>query len=209
MCGPSQASSPAARQNVFLRCAPQARTGRRSGPAQADGPGHVAARPAEDRGPAGDHARHRVVAAVLDLAVVGQEEVGDASEPRERLRVLRRHRLVRQVPRGHHQRPPRGLEQEVVERRVGEDQADERDCRARPRGRGWRRAVAARGRSGARPRRAARSSAASSRARARAASRSRTITANGFSSRCLRVAKPAARPRRTWRRRPGGSRRGP
>ena len=96
------------------------------GPAQADGPGHVPARPAEDRGPARDHARDRVVAAVLDLAVVGQEEVGDAAEPGERLAVLHRHRLVRQVPRGHHQRPPRGLEQQVVERRVGEDQADER-----------------------------------------------------------------------------------
>ena len=87
---------------------------------------HVPPRAAEDRRTARDHAGHRVVAAVLDLAVVGQEEVGDPGQARERLVVPRRHRLLGEVAGGHDQRPPRGLQQEVVERRVRQHQADQR-----------------------------------------------------------------------------------
>ncbi len=95
------------------------------GPTQGHRAGHVPARAAEDRGLPRDHAGHRVVATVLDLPVVREEQLGDAREPLERLRVTRRHRLLGEVAGGHDERPPRGLEQEVVQRRVGQDQAHE------------------------------------------------------------------------------------
>ena len=110
---------------MFLRWAPQAEHRAAHGPAQGDGPGHVAPRAPQHRRAPGDHPRHRVVAAVLDRAVVGQEQVGDAPQALARLLVLRRHRLLGQVPGGHHQGPAHLGEEEVVQRRVGEEQADE------------------------------------------------------------------------------------
>ena len=169
----------------------------RDRPAQRHRPRDVAARAAEDHRPPRDHARHRVVAAVLDLAVVGEEEVGDAAEPLERLVVARRHRLLREVARGHDERaarPRRAAGGAAACRRAGGRRAG---CRARPRRRG--RLPRAGAHEHDRPldaRPAARSSrGVDERQRARASSTDRTITANGFSSRFLRSRRRRTAPR--------------
>ncbi len=112
-----------------LEVGPAGEHGAPHGPAQVNGPGHVPPRAAEDRGPPRDHARDRVVAAVLDLAVVGEEEVGDAGQAGEGLAVPRRHRLLGEVAGGHDEGAPRGFQEEVVERRVGQQQAHQRVAR--------------------------------------------------------------------------------
>ena len=184
------------RQKVFLSCAPHASTGRANGRARRPARGNVAARAAQDDGPAGDDPRHRVVAARLDLAIVDQEEVGDAAEPLERLVVAIGDRLLGEVARGHHQGPVQ------LARAAGGGAActaasgRPAGCAAPPRPRD-------RPARGARTSTIGRSTEVSSRALRlrhvgdlRAAARSRTITANGFSSRRLR-----SRRRRTAARR--------
>ena len=115
-CGPSQAPSPRARQNVFLSSAPQPSVGRGTGSGKRDRSRHVAARPAQYQGRAGEDARHRVVAGRRDVAVVHEEEVGESAQPRERLLVAVRERFVGEVARRHHERDAGRLEQQVVQR---------------------------------------------------------------------------------------------
>ena len=85
--------------------------------------GGVAARPADDRLASGDDAGHGVVVARPDLPVVDEEAVGEPGEPRERVLVVGRQRLVGQVAGGQDDRAADRLEQEVVERRVGQEHA--------------------------------------------------------------------------------------
>ncbi len=77
---------------------------------------------------------HRVVRARGDRAVVEQDEVGDAGQALQRVLVAVGDRLVRDVAAGHHQRPARVAQQQVVERRVGQHHAEVRRGR-RHRGR--------------------------------------------------------------------------
>ena len=90
---------------------------------QRQGLGRVPAGAAHDGLAPGDHARDGIVVAGPDLPVVGEEPVREAAQPREGIRVVRGQRLVREVPGGEDERPAHGLEQQVVERRVGQEDA--------------------------------------------------------------------------------------
>ena len=127
----TQARSPRARQNVFLSSAPQASngtgvprpgTGRLAGTYPRDRRTGTAAGPGR-----GDHADHRVIGAGLDRAVVAEHDVGDRSEPRERVVVAERDRLVGHVAAREHERVDAEhrqiRQQHVVQRRVGQHQA--------------------------------------------------------------------------------------
>ena len=189
-----------------LRAAGQDRTAQR--PAQRDRPRDVAARaPQQRRGP-GDHARHRVVAAVLDLAVVRQEQVGDPGEPADGLVVARRHRLLGEVARGHHERAADCREQQVVQRRVREQEADQRVAGCDLAARGRRPPAGARARSAARRTRAGAPPPPPARpAPGRPAGRGPSPRTASRRAAFARAA--VARPRPRWRRTRGGSRRGP
>ncbi len=134
------------------------------------------------------HPGDRVVVAGPDPAVVGQEGVGDPGQPDERLVVVGDQRLVGEVAAGQDERSADRLEEQVMERRVGQEEADPAvavedlrgDARAR-RPSGPRPA-----RSGGRARSSSSTSSGVRRAIARAAARSRTITANGLAQRRLR-----------------------
>ena len=65
--------------------------------------------------------RDGVVVACPYLAVVGEERVGDARQPLDRLGVVRGQRLVRYVAAGQHDRPAQTVEQQVVEWRVRQE----------------------------------------------------------------------------------------
>ena len=91
-------------------------------PRQRHRPRHPAPRAAEQRRLAGDHPRHRVVAAGRDVAVVHQERVGDAAQPGQRVVELGADRRVGAVARRHHQRPVDRRHQQVVQRRVRQHQ---------------------------------------------------------------------------------------
>ena len=117
------------------RTCSSARRRRRAAPARsagtsASGAGHVAARAPQRQGPplpgrAAHDAHHRVVGAGLDLAVVGQKEVGDRRQPLERVIVAERDRLVGHVAARHHERAGGEIgQQQVVQRRVGEHQPE-------------------------------------------------------------------------------------
>ena len=97
--------------------------------------------------------------------------------------VSERDRLVGAVAARQDDRPAECVEQQMVERRVGEHQPEPRRARRRPTVRSRRRSARARARSGARATRGAAAHPASSSA---SASGRLVITANGLSSRCLR-----------------------
>ena len=125
MWWPTHARAPLATQNVLLSSAPHASSGRAVGHRQRQRVGHEPARAAQQqRAPARDRAQHRVVRARVDRAVVEEHEVGDAREPRERVVVLVRDRLVGDVAARHHQRLAGVGEQQVVQRRVGQQHAE-------------------------------------------------------------------------------------
>ena len=88
--------------------------------------GGIPAGAAEHRRDPGDHAHDRVVRARLDPAVVHQEDVGDLAETLEGLVVVDGHRLVGRVAGGHHQRHARFAQEDVVQRRVRQEETDER-----------------------------------------------------------------------------------
>ncbi len=95
----------------------------RRGDRQRHGLRGVAAGAAHDGLAPGDHARDGVVVAGPDLPVMGEEPVREAGEPREGVRVVGGQRLVREVAGGEDQRSADRLEQQVVERRVGQEDA--------------------------------------------------------------------------------------
>ena len=158
------------------------------GRGQPDRARHEAAGAAQQERRSRHDARHRVVAAIRDLAVVHQQAIGDAAQPGAGLVVGAGHRLVGAVAGGEHQRAPRFFREQLVERGVGQQQPQlgqagrHRFAGRGPRGRA-RRASNTIGRSGEASSRAA---AASTCAIRRASARSRTSTAKGFSSRALR-----------------------
>ena len=121
LCGATWARAPRASVNVCLSSAPTASRGTGVATGRGIGSGSVAARPPHDRLAPGHHPGHRVVVAGPDLAVVGQECVGEAGQPADRVRVVGRQRLVGQVAGGEHERPADGLEEQVVERRVRQE----------------------------------------------------------------------------------------
>ncbi len=81
----------------------------------------VTACPPDQRLAPGDHPGDRVVVAGPDLAVVGEECVREAGETGRGVRVVGRQRLVGQVAGGEHERPADRLQEQVVERRVRQE----------------------------------------------------------------------------------------
>ncbi|KAF5054784.1 hypothetical protein DSECCO2_384550 [anaerobic digester metagenome] len=98
-----------------------------------------AARPADELGRVAHGADHGVVAADEDVAVVQEEGVGDGPEPAQGLAVAQADGLGAHVARGHDQgrRPGRRcgqlLEEHVVQRRVGQHDAQKVRVRRQPR----------------------------------------------------------------------------
>ena len=149
----------------------------------------VPARAADRRFDAADHPRHRIIAAHMDRPVVGQENVGDAGQPLDRVRLVDR-RSAR--PTGSRwsspaaRRPCRAAADDAAACREASRRANGfAGCDAVGQGR-IRRALRQQDDRPARGRRAAPATAGSISHNASAAATSRTITANGFSSRCLR-----------------------
>ena len=86
----------------------------------------VAPRAAQHHRRARDHAGHRVVAARVDVAVVQEKPIGHAGEPRDGLLVPIRKRFIREVPGCHDERPADNIEQQVMQRGVRQQEADQR-----------------------------------------------------------------------------------
>ncbi len=130
VCGATLARPSTARANVCFSSAPTARA------TSPGGIGHrqrqwfrrVAATPSHDRlagiRASADHACHRVVVARPDAPVVEQEAVGDARQPARGVGVIDGQWLVREVAAGEHDRPLERGEQQVMERRVGQEEPD-------------------------------------------------------------------------------------
>ncbi len=172
-----------------LRAAGEHRAGeaRERGTAHRDGFRHVAARPPDQHRAATDGAGHGVVGPDVDGPVVGEERVGDTAQPVKRVLVAVGDRLVGDVSAGQHQRAADRGEQQVVQRRVGQHDAELPVARRGRRGDGRVRAPRAAARSAwpgwpAGPPRRRRPGTSR-----RAAARSAAMTANGLSSRCLRA----------------------
>ncbi len=118
----TKASAPRSRQNVFFSSAPQPSTGSRGLDGQRDRLRGVPAGTADRVRPPAHHPQHRVVGAGADRAVVQQRRVGDRAEPGRGVVVPVRDRLVRDVPAGQHDRRGDGVEQQVVQAGVGQQQ---------------------------------------------------------------------------------------
>ena len=84
------------------------------------------------------HPRDRVVHRPDDRAIVRQQQVGDPAEPLERLLRGQAHRLLGEVAAGADDRPAARLDEEMVQRRVGQHHA-EPGVPGRDRGSGQRR----------------------------------------------------------------------
>ena len=86
--------------------------------------GRVAPRPAEHLEPAGGGPGHGVVAADVDRPVVGEEPVDEGAQAGDGVVVVVGDGLVAEVPARHHQRPPDPGHEKVVERAVGQQDAE-------------------------------------------------------------------------------------
>ncbi len=84
----------------------------------------VTPRAAHRQRAAGPWPHHRVVGAHVDRPVVGEERVGDAGQAREGVVVGEREGFVGDVAAGEHQRCGDGVQQQVVQRGVGQHQAE-------------------------------------------------------------------------------------
>ncbi len=89
-----------------------------------------ATRTAQHLGLAGKHAQHRIVDTPGHVAVMQQEIVGDRGQLLQRLPVVDLLRLAGQVAAGQHDRMIRVLQDQMVQRRVGQHETQ----RAQPRG---------------------------------------------------------------------------
>ena len=65
----------------------------------------------------------------MDGPVVGEKEIGDPLEPIERVRVFVRDGLVAAVAARHHQRRPGLAQQQMMQRRVRQHDAEQRIAR--------------------------------------------------------------------------------
>ena len=106
-----------------VRPAGQKRRDRRR---QNDRPGHIPARPTEQHRPARHHTADGIVAGGLDGATVHEPGVGNPGQPPLRIAVVERDGLFGEIPRGHDQRPLDLGKQQVVQRRIGQQESDHR-----------------------------------------------------------------------------------
>ncbi len=124
MCGPSHARFPLARQKVFFRSAPHASTGRTTAGASSSARGTY---PRERRISNGSAAT--IVATESSTRVTMPRSWSrnkSAMSPSRRIasRVVEGNRLVRKISRRHHQWTPGVGQQQVVQRRIRQHQAD-------------------------------------------------------------------------------------
>ena len=97
---------------------------------QRDPQRHVAARAANQLRRTIHHRRNRVVAALQNRPVVHQKHIRNGSQPRARLVVVNRNRLLAQVGGCHHQRIHARIgQQQMLQRRVGQKHAQPRNSR--------------------------------------------------------------------------------
>ncbi len=126
MCGPRYAASPTPMQNVFFRWPPQASTGRAKGRRTGMRPRHVAAGAPKTTGlPAMTRATESSQRDSISRSCTRKRSAMPPSRSRASPFAVR-DRLVREVAGGHDEGPSRVVEQEVVERRVGQQEADQR-----------------------------------------------------------------------------------
>ena len=85
---------------------------------------NVAARPPQEQRAIHNHAKHGIVGPSLDRPVVHEEQVRDPRKPLQCVLVAVGDGLVRDVRARHHQHRARVIEQQVVERRVGQHHAE-------------------------------------------------------------------------------------
>ena len=83
----------------------------------------VAPRTAQHAWLAGHHPRDAIVEAVHNIAVMHQEIIGDAGQPLAGFLVADALRLVAAVARGEHNRAAKVFHQQMMERRVGQHEA--------------------------------------------------------------------------------------
>ena len=88
---------------------------------EGQGLGGVAAPATHERDPTRDHAADRIVVARADLAVVDEERVGEAGQALRGVGIVGCEGLVGEVAGREHDRAADGCHQEVVERRVGQE----------------------------------------------------------------------------------------
>ena len=96
---------------------------------QVDRQRHVAPGAPDHLGLPVQHCRHRVVAAVVDLAVVHQEVIGDPFQLHHGLVVVDDQRVVADVGAGGDQDLQAVFEEQVVQRRIGQHHAQGADSR--------------------------------------------------------------------------------
>ena len=121
----SHVRSPAAHQREgVLQLRADRKEGLRSGDRKREWLRRVAAGPAYQAFAPVHDPRDRVVVAAPDLAVMRQERVGDRRQSLERLGIVRGERLVRQVAAGQNDGTAQPLQQQVVQRRVREEEPD-------------------------------------------------------------------------------------
>ena len=92
----------------------------------------VAARPTQQLDPAAGGTGDRVVAADVDRAVVGQQAGDHRAEAVDGVGVVVGDRFVAEVAARHHQRPADTVEQQVVQRAVGQHHAELRETGCDP-----------------------------------------------------------------------------
>ena len=85
-----------------------------------------AARAPQDPRPAGHHARHRVVDAIGDLAVMHQRVSRDLAEPRARRVIVDDLRLLGDIAAGHHHRALHARQDQEMQRRRRQHEAEGR-----------------------------------------------------------------------------------
>ncbi len=103
---------------------------------QRHGRGRIAAGAAQQARHTRHHPRDAIVEAVHDIAVVHQEVIGDGRKPLARLRIIDALRLVAAIAGGQHNRPGKVFHQEMVERRIGQHEAQRRLAGGNARGKG-------------------------------------------------------------------------
>ena len=131
MCWLTKTFRPRASATVFFRCAPTARIGASAPCRAATGAARSRARgAARARGPSTTR-DDRVVDVPDDRAVVDEEEVGDAAEPRERLALVDADRLVGEVAARRDDREAELAHQQMMQRRIRQHHAEVAGCPAR------------------------------------------------------------------------------
>ena len=128
MCGETTARVPQARQTVFFMWLPSASTGSASGTGRSNSNGALPRPRRNGRGtPAITRYTGSSAGRTMGRSVV-QEGIGEMREAGLRFGVVGQHRFAGEVARGGDQRPAEVVQQQIVQRRVGQQAADFRQA---------------------------------------------------------------------------------